>query len=405
MVLARSALIAAALFAPSALAQDGGADPSNDGTEARPIGPGQEGSSPALQAEPLDPDQEPDPDADPVTPKAGRNYVAVVVGISAYQNLPDATELNFGRSDAATVASALRHEAGFDEVFLLADGEASMESITSLLHTKVPQLVGPDDLFLFYFVGHGIGADLGLPVLLAHDSTLQSGQDDGFELNQLAQDLQTWIRAGSALIVTDVVHRNALDGISFFGPAATDWPTMPPNWMLLSASQSQRPGRDGAFGKIFADGISGAADANRDSFVTGAELHAYLLSRLSSQGQIPVSHGQFDPGMVVAQGVRSRPDTSDTTPAEPPKPERVLPTYTVSAAKFVWAGGAAQSVQCREKPVTTCTPSCYVRQFLAGPCKLKGIFEGVELEGEAMVLGPGKYDCSRKGGELVCTGP
>ena len=62
-------------------------------------------------------------------------------------------------------------------------------------------------------------------------------------------------------------------------------------------------------------------------------------------------------------------------------------------------------MQCREQPVTACAPSCYVRSFLAGPCKLKGIFEGVEMSGEAIVLGPGKYDCMRKGGELVCTGP
>lgn len=402
MHLARSALLATALVAAPAWGQDDEAEePGGQITE-----PGADGSSPVLPAQPLDPEQEPDTEAEPVTPVSGRSYVALVVGISSYRNLPDATELNFGRSDAATVANALRHEAGFDEVFFLGDGEATKAGITELLHTKIPQLVGANDLFLFYFVGHGIGADLGLPVLLAHDSTLQNGQEDGFELNQLAQDLQTWIRAGNALIVTDVVHRNALDGISFFGPAAADWPTMPPDWMVLSASQPQRPGRDGAFGKVFAEGIAGAADANRDRYITGAELHAYLLSRLSPQGQIPIAEGQFDPGMVVAQGVRGRPtDGPLDRPEEPPEPKVALPDWTVSAAKFVWASGSSQSVQCREKPVTSCAPSCYVRQFLAGPCKLKGIFEGAELEGSAMILGPGKYDCSRKGGELVCSGP
>lgn len=359
-------------------------------------------------------------DAPALKPVSGRAHVAVVVGISAYRHLPDATELNFGRADAATVAAALRESANFDHVFLLNDGEATRDGITEVLRTRAPQVAGPDDFFLFYFVGHGIGADLGLPVLLASDSTLQNGQEDGFEITSFARDLQTWIRAGTALIVTDAVHRNQLDGISFFGPAASEWPAMPPGWMLLSASQAQRPGTDGALGKVFADGIGGAADANRDGIVTGAELTAFLTRRLEPRGQTPEVAGQVPPDLVVAQGVRGQPadprpskGAAGTTgePAEPePKPEPappkvVLPDWTVSAAKFVWAGGAGQSVQCREQPVTACAPSCYVRSFLAGPCRLKAIFEGVELSGEVMVLGPGKYDCMRKGGDLVCSGP
>jgi hypothetical protein len=383
MPLARSALLALSVLASTALAEE-------------PVD--SQAAAPAL------------------TPPARRNYVAVVVGISAYDHLPDATELNFGRSDAATVAAALKESGGYQHVFLLGDGEASKAAITEVLRTRAPQHLGPDDVFLLYFVGHGIGADLGLPVILASDSTLQNGQEDGFELGALARDLQTWIRAGTALVVTDVVHRNQLDGISFFGPAATEWPALPSNWMLLSASGAQQAGEDGAFGKVFADGITGAADANRDGVVTGAELHAYTVSRLSPSGQIPATGGEFSPDLIVAQGVRGRPvdpvtpvtPVTPVMPVEPPPlppPQVVLPDWSVSAAKFVWTTGAGQTVQCREQPVTACAPSCYVRQFLAGPCKLKGIFEGVEMTGEVMVLGPGKYDCARKGGELVCTGP
>lgn len=357
------------------------------------------------------------PDPGPATaPPSDRNYVAVVVGISAYANLPDAVELDRGRSDAADVADALRSDAGFDEVFLLGDGEATRDRITELLRNQVAQLVGPDDVLLFYYVGHGIGADLGLPVLLAHDSTLENGQEDGFELTKLARDLQTWTRSGTTLVVTDVVHRNQLDGIYFYGPAADAWPQTPVNWMILSATQAESPGKDGAFGSVFAEAISGAADANRDRLVTASELFAYLVSRLSPSGQIPLATGDYDGGMVVAQDVSGTPEPEpepepdpDVDTAPPPEPEvrevTVYPDYSIRAAKFVWDGGAGQSVQCREEPVEACAPSCYVRDFKAGPCALKAIFDGVEMSGEVVVLGPGLYNCKRRGGALECSGP
>lgn len=424
MYLARPALLSLGLLAGVALAQDSSStdDPSSRDTRDDSDAPAESSASdsaspvaePGPTAEPVAPPEPAPTDAPAVQAPAERAYVAVVVGISSYRNLPDATELNFGRSDAATVADALRKDANYDQVFLLGDGEANREEIVEILHTQVPQLVGSDDVFLLYFVGHGIGADLGLPVLLAHDSTLQSGQEDGFELSQLARDLQTWIRAGTALIVTDTVHRNQLDGISFFGPAAADWPTMPPGWMLLSASESQQPGRDGAFGAVFAEAISGGADANRDGVVTTSELHAYLVSRMSPTGQVPSAAGQFRGDQILASDVHGSPSAAEADPKEAPSPKedepeeeppQVLPDWSVSAAKFVWAGGSGQSVQCRQQPVTACAPSCYVRDFLAGPCALRAIFEGVELSGRVMVLGPGKYDCERKGGELVCSGP
>jgi hypothetical protein len=349
---------------------------------------------------PLPPVPTINPDAPPLVAPAGRSYVALVVGISAYRNLQDAAELNFGRADAATVRDSLKNDAGFEHVVYLGDGEASKANILEQMQIRLPQLVGPEDVFLFYFVGHGVGADFGMPVLLASDSTVELGHEDGFELTSLARDLQSWIKAGTVIIVTDASHKNNLAGISFYGPAASDWPTMPPNWMILSASESVRSGKDGAFGKVFAEGIGGAADANRDGNVTAAELHAYVVGRLAPTGQVPVAAGKYPADMILAQDVRGKP-----TDGQGPEKEAPLPDWSVSAAKFVWATGAGQTVQCRDKPVTACAPSCYVRDFMAGPCKIRGIFEGNEFSGKVVVLGPGKYDCERKGGELVCSGP
>lgn len=349
-------------------------------------------------------------------PPDSRNYVAVVIGLSSYASLPDEVELDFGRSDAAMVAKTLREDARFDEVFLLGDGEAKKEQVEELLRTQVAQLVGPNDVFILYFAGHGIGADLDLPVLLAHDSTLENGQEDGLELQRFARDLQTWTRAGTALIVTDAIHRNQLDGIYFYGPAADQWPRMPQGTMIISSSQKETPATDGAFGKVFAQGLGGQADSNRDQLVTASELFTYLVNSLSPSGQIPVASGDFESTMVLAQDVTSpepkEPEKTDTDepdepdePPPPPEPKVIYPDYPVAKAKFVFSDGAAQTVQCREQPVMACAPSCYVRNFKAGPCGLTAVFEGVPMQGEAVVLSPGMYNCHRKGSELVCEGP
>ena len=314
------------------------------------------------------------------------NTVAVVVGLSTYANLPDAVELDFARSDAATVHQALTDTAKYSHTFLVTDGEATKEGLQTLIREEVAQLTGPDDTFLFYFVGHGLGADLGLPTLLTHDSTLENGQEDGSELSAFARDIQTWTRAGRTIIVTDVIHRNQLDGIYFFGPAANQWPSMSPNTLILSSSQAESPGKDGAFGTVFADGVAGAADANQDRFVTATELTAYLQRRMSPVGQIPVASGDFEANLVISSEVENRAATdSDATDAPIPEPEPVYPDTEIWSAKFV-REGEAQSVQCRDMDLRACSPSCYVRRFKAGPCDLSAVIDGTRTSRRVIVL-------------------
>ncbi|MBN2799542.1 MAG: caspase family protein [Deltaproteobacteria bacterium] len=337
-------------------------------------------------------------------PPAGRNAVALVVGLSSYDALPDSVELDFARSDAATVAKALTEQAHFQRVFTLLDGQATREAILNTLRTEVAQLVGPKDVFVLYFVGHGVGADLDLPVLLAYDSSLENGQEDGLELNGMARDLLTWTKAGTTLIVTDAIHRNQLDGIFFYGPSADQWPSMPPGTAILSATHPSEAGGDGVFGPAFALAMSGAADANRDTYVTAAELHAFLVERLAPEGQVPVLAGDYSPNAVLAAGVN--PDIAPVTQEDGTIVlAPVYPEYPIDKAKFVWTEGAAHAVRCRESELVTCTPSCYVWDFTSGPCELSAVVDGTPLTGEVVVLQRGRYSCKRYQDKLVCSGP
>jgi len=347
------------------------------------------------------------PADDVIAPSPETNFVAVVVGLSSYDALPDAVELDFARSDAALVNKLLKSKANFTHTFLVTDGEATRENLRDLLRTEVAQVVGPNDVFLLYFVGHGIGADLDEPSLLVYDSVLDDSAATGLELNEFATDLTTWAPAGVTLIVTDAIHRNQLDGVYFFGPAANQWPSFAGNVSVISSSQADSPARDGAFGTVFADAISGSSDANGDGFVTLGELETYLADRITPMGQIPVRAPASVPaGTVIAQGVHNEGATDPSTTTAPiPAKVAEFPDTEVWSAKFVFRQGASQSVHCHDEDVKACAPSCYVRNFKAGICELKAVVDGVELTGRVPVVYPGKYSCGLRAGSLTCRPP
>ncbi len=326
-------------------------------------------------------------------------YVAVVVGITSYANLPDAVELDFARSDAATVGAALKDLGHYDHVYLLTDAEATREEIRETLRTRVAQLTGPSDQLLVYFVGHGIGADLGVPVLLAHDSTLQSGHEDGFEVNAFAQDIATWTRAGSTVIVTDAIHKNQLDGIYFYGPSADQWPNVGPRTMVISSSSVAEPAGDGMFGITFADAVAGSADTDKDEKITAGELRDYLIERLEGSGQTPAFGGTFRDDFVIAEGVT--PGLTATGGAT-----GVELDFNIYSAKFAFRDVASATIACREAPIKSCEPYCYVRDFRAGPCTMTAVVDGEEVRGVMQVIVPGLYDCGlRADRTLTCVPP
>jgi hypothetical protein len=329
-------------------------------------------------------------------------YVAVVVGLSQYATLPEEVELNFARSDAATVADALQDLGQYNYVFLLTDREATREKVVDTLRTKAAQFTGPNDTLLVYFVGHGIGADLGRPTLLAYDSTLEAAQTDGFDVAAFAQDIATWTRAGTTIVVTDAIHKNQLDGIPFHGPAADQWPSIGPKTLVISSTKAASPGKDGAFGVAFADAIAGAADADSDGRVSAAELTAYLDQRFIGTEQTPIAAGQTDEGLIVARGVTP----GMTAVGGKEEVPIVTKDYEIYAAKFVFRDGIGQTVSCPGAPLRSCDPSCYVRNFRAGPCQLTALVDDKEIRGVTLALLPGLYQCDvRAGHKLGCVPP
>ena len=355
-----------------------------------------------------------------IAPPANRQYVAVLVGVSDYANLPDDVELTTSASDVDALARVLENKANFNHVFTLTNAAATRDGIRNLLSQQVKPLLQPDDVMVLYITGHGMGADLGMPIFLAHDSTPENAQEDAFQLADLARDLQSWIPTKTTVIATDIIHAQNFQGLPFYGPAASDWPSMPNGTLLLSATQTETPAKEGAFAASLISALSGKADLDYDTHITQEELVTFLMNKGNKQGHLPGVAGRPDNGAVIATGFEPPPIPESPTidisvgtagtdggghVAATSAPTVAYPDVTISAAKFVFQEGDAQSVQCRKMPVTACTPSCYVREFKAGPCKISAVVDGVQMTADVPIFSKGKYDCERKAGSLHCEGP
>ncbi|MCP4803963.1 MAG: caspase family protein [Proteobacteria bacterium] len=363
-----------------------------------------------------------------VTAPQQKRY-AVVVGLSQYASMPEGFGLESAHGDAARVALALREEAGFADVRLITDAEATRERIEAVFRDDLSGTVGSDDLVLIYFVGHGVGGDFDDPYLLTHDTSPDDLPGTALSVKSFGESLPQWLQAGSYAIVTDAAHDERLGELALVGPVANSWPDLGSNTMLLSATSTGEFGAEGVFSGHFIDAITGGADTNKDGTVTAAELHRYVLIAVPRvvSGQNPAVSGKFDAGLPLSSGVtfketlREAATTGETqvvvvreqveVPAEvifireQGEATEILPTHTVDKVKFVMKGLASPTVACREQSTLTCDPTCYAREVLAGPCTVSGFDGNFKLSGSVFVAARGVYECEPEDGLVVCKSP
>lgn len=326
---------------------------------------------------------------------AGRR-IALVIGISSYEKLPAELTKETPRADAAKVAAMLEQGGGFDRVRLLTDASATRANIEAVLKEQVAKEVGPDDLFLFYFVGHGMGADIGDPRLLTYDADPDALDTSSFAVKQFAGQLQTWVPASRYVVITDAAFDGQVNGLALLGPTGNDWPSMGAHSFVMSSAAPRQTAGTGVFARAFVEGMGGRADANSDLVITGSELNNWLVVSVpeaTGGKQFPTVQGAYDPSIDVA---KRRPIVVDAPKA---------PVVHIPKAKFVFPAGAAPKVACQEAPATLCDPSCYVWDVIAGPCQVTMRVEGAPISGAVDVLYAGAYTCGAYMGQVQCSSP
>ena len=238
----------------------------------------------------------------------------VVVGINKYKN--PKYNLNYAAADAKGFKEAI--EKGGSTIFskinvvFIEDDKATKGGISAELD-KVKMAAKPQDVFMFYYAGHGVLNEKKEFFLVPHDVIQLYGQDDalaqkGLSANQL-QQFSKDIKAQKQLFILDACQSaGALETLAAARGAAEEKAisqlarSTGTHWLTASgseqfASEFTQLGH-GAFTYVLLEALSGKADLGGDKKITVKELDAYIqeqvpevTAKYKGTPQYPASYG------------------------------------------------------------------------------------------------------------------
>ena len=216
----------------------------------------------------------------------------LVVGVNIYKN--PKYSLNYANADATAFVAAITQ--GSQNLFskvnttFLKDGEATREGFMAAFE-KIKTAARPQDLFVFYYAGHGVINDKKEFFLVPYDVTQMYGNDGalaqkGFSaaaLQQMSKD----IKAQKQLFILDACHSaGALEVVASSRGGAAEEKAIAQlarstgtQWLTASgseqvASEFEQLGH-GSFTYCLLEAFKGDA-GNADKKLTVKQLDAYL---------------------------------------------------------------------------------------------------------------------------------
>lgn len=225
--------------------------------------------------------------------------IAVTIGIDRYAAHP---QLRYAVSDARRIGALLRDH-GFEVVSILENDQATRAGILELLNHQLPTQVGPKDLVVVFFAGHGATVgDMGyvLPIDTSADIT-----HSAISVQELKNSALHW-RNKHTLFLIDACFSGAM----FRKPPAdlnrnqlAYWEALDEQRLveILTAGNANETVAEvdgwGTFTRALHSGLGGAADADRDGIVTGRELAEHTIREVRSQ-----TNDRQHPQWGVAEG-------------------------------------------------------------------------------------------------------
>jgi len=216
---------------------------------------------------------------DPDPPSRAGAIYGLFVGISDYEG--DDNDLEYTADDARNLERALIRGAGMRQAnaTTLVDRQATRTNVLKALE-EVSRIAGPDDLFVFFFSGHGDRTDRSSrqaadPDGLDETITLYDGDISDDEMNKLLGPIRARVLF-------------ALDAC-FSGGFSKDVISSPRRMGLFSSEEDVTSGvadkfrAGGYLSKFMFDGIAEQhADKDRNGDITAIELSQYLHERYRS---------------------------------------------------------------------------------------------------------------------------
>lgn len=201
----------------------------------------------------------------------GPRVFALMVGVSEYG--PDVNDLPYTDEDARKLAEVLRRDGSLNDAsVVLTNAEATVDSVRAAF-ARIAAQAGPDDMFLFFFSGHGSQEPAPVTGLepdgKAETLVLFDGEMTDAELAGLFASLDTRL----ALLVVDACFsggfaRNVVDRPGVMGVFSSEED--------LTSAVADKFQAGGYLSHFVRAGMSGAADGDGDRLVTAGELATYL---------------------------------------------------------------------------------------------------------------------------------
>lgn len=261
-----------------------------------------------------------------------RRYHAVLFAESDYANDSGMRDLRTPSTDVTEIASLLEDQYGFTTEILENQGRTAM--IAKLDSLRDPRVIGPDDVLVIYYAGHGVldaeeGRGYWLPVDAQQSSTANwiSTDDVGAKVRAM--------RARHVLVIADSCFSAAL-----VRSGARPTSLMRSGGSMLSESVARRVVAKKSRRVLSSGGLEAVSDIGmhgmspfayslfhllqdaRDPFVNPAQLATALLGTVGKSGQTPVfgtlagTEGLADPGypiLINRRGVYDAPSPLETT--------------------------------------------------------------------------------------------
>jgi len=249
---------------------------------------------------------------------------AVVIGINDYKNVRD---LRYALNDARSFKEYLIEYLGMpdDNIFYLANKDATRSKIQSLLGTKIRRLAGKEDTVIIFYAGHGgVETDPLDPdgdgfekYLLPYDASLNDLYSTSIAMKEIKTIFQR-IRADRLIFIADTCYSGATGGRTML--AYKSRATLSERFferisqgkgrVIISACSANEISKEddnfkhGIFSYYLLKGLKGEADYDADSIITVNELFSFLSRKVpvaSGQDQHPVKKGETEGELVIGR--------------------------------------------------------------------------------------------------------
>jgi len=242
---------------------------------------------------------EDDVDTPRVTGLRNPDAVAVIVGISKYENV-NVPQVDYARRDAEAIKAYLVKTLGYDDgrIITLYDEGAGLDKLQSAFRTKIRNMVvpGKSDVFVYYS-GHGVpDVNSKEAYLVPYGFDPDDVENTGYIVKDLYQQLGK-LRARSVTVAMDSCFSGSsekgaiIKNISPVFLRVTNPIFEVKNSALFTASSSTQVSswyhnkKHGLFTYYFLQGLRGKADADKDGRITVKELEEYVVKNVTVQAE------------------------------------------------------------------------------------------------------------------------